>query len=73
MYIYKINSQFLHNVISVKRKGEVWIVRHKHVITGEEYQGEYDFVIVGTGHFSKPNAPEIDGEQLFKGKHLILF
>ncbi|CAG4953553.1 unnamed protein product [Parnassius apollo] len=59
--------KFLHNVILVRREGNVWKVRHRHVVTGEEYEEEYDFVIVGSGHHSKPNMPEIPGEQQFKG------
>ncbi|CAH2045541.1 unnamed protein product, partial [Iphiclides podalirius] len=59
--------KFLHIVTSVKRQGKVWIVKYKHVIKGNEYVNEYDFVVVGTGHFSKPNTPKVRGEQLFQG------
>ncbi|XP_052756556.1 senecionine N-oxygenase-like isoform X2 [Galleria mellonella] len=59
--------KFLHNVISVKRINNIWKVKHKHVISEEEFEEEYDFVVVGTGHHSKPNMPNIPGEKLFKG------
>ncbi|KAJ0173681.1 hypothetical protein K1T71_010830 [Dendrolimus kikuchii] len=59
--------QFLHNVVKVTREGNVWKVKHEHVITGKIYEDEYDFVIVGTGHFTKPNMPNIPGEEKFKG------
>lgn len=54
----------------MKRVGNVWKVKHGHVLKGVEYEEEFDFVIVGTGHFSKPNMPEIRHEHLFKGKFL---
>ncbi|KAM3962444.1 flavin-dependent monooxygenase FMO2 isoform 2-T2 [Aphomia sociella] len=59
--------KFLHNVISVKRLDKIWKVKHKHVISGEEYEEDYDFVIVANGHHSKPQMPNIPGEKLFKG------
>ncbi|XP_059053198.1 senecionine N-oxygenase-like isoform X2 [Achroia grisella] len=59
--------KFLHNVISVKRIDNTWKVKHKHVISGKEFEEDYDFVIIGTGHHSKPNMPNIPGENLFKG------
>ncbi|KPJ20713.1 Flavin-containing monooxygenase FMO GS-OX3 [Papilio xuthus] len=59
--------KFLHYVTSVKRVGNVWKVKHRHILKGEEFEEDYDFVIVGTGHFSKPNMPEIPHEKLFKG------
>ncbi|XP_068619079.1 senecionine N-oxygenase-like isoform X2 [Battus philenor] len=66
-YDLEQHIQFLHNVISVKRQDNVWRIKHKHVLKGDEFEEDYDFVIIGTGHFSKPNMPEITGEQLFKG------
>lgn len=45
----------------------MWKVKHKHLPTGEQFEEEYDFVIVGTGHHSKPKMPNIPGEKLFKG------
>ncbi|XP_053613918.1 senecionine N-oxygenase-like isoform X3 [Plodia interpunctella] len=59
--------KFLHHVISVKRDENVWRVKHKQVVTKEEYEEEYDFVVVGTGHYSKPHMPSIPGEEKFKG------
>lgn len=63
-------SQFLHNVILVSREQNIWKVRYQNVLTGEEFEEEFDFVIVGTGHYSKPNYPDIPNEELFKGKAL---
>ncbi|KAJ8723979.1 hypothetical protein PYW07_007959 [Mythimna separata] len=60
--------KFLHNVVHVRRVGDVWKVKHEHVLTKETFEEEYDYVIVGNGHFSKPNMPNIPGEELFKGK-----
>ncbi|XP_026315023.1 senecionine N-oxygenase-like isoform X1 [Hyposmocoma kahamanoa] len=59
--------KFLHIVTSVRREGNVWKVKHKHIPSGEEFVEEYDFVVVGTGHHSKPNMPNIPGERLFNG------
>ncbi|XP_047994726.1 senecionine N-oxygenase-like isoform X1 [Leguminivora glycinivorella] len=59
--------KFLHLVVSVKRIDNVWKVKHKHVITGEEFNEDYDYVLIGTGHHSKPNRPVIKGEEKFKG------
>lgn len=59
--------RFLHNVLKVRRQGDVWIVKHEHVITGQQYEEEYDYVIVATGHFTKPNMPNFEGEDRFKG------
>ncbi|XP_012544129.1 flavin-dependent monooxygenase FMO2 isoform X1 [Bombyx mori] len=59
--------QFRHNVTLVRREQNVWKVTHEHVITGEVFEENYDYVIVGNGHFSTPNMPNIRGEKLFKG------
>lgn len=59
--------QFLHNVILVRRVGDKWRVKHEHVLTKDVYEEDYDYVIVGNGHFSKPNMPNISGEDIFKG------
>lgn len=47
----------------------MWKVRHEHVITGEIFEEEYDYVVVGNGHFSKPNMPNISGQDIFKGEN----
>ncbi|KAJ8713967.1 hypothetical protein PYW08_007587 [Mythimna loreyi] len=60
--------KFLHNVIQVRRVGDVWKVKHEYLLTNETFEEDYDYVIVGNGHFSKPNMPNIPGEELFKGK-----
>lgn len=52
---------------SVRREGNVWKVKHKHIPSGEEFLEDYDFVVVGTGHHSKPYMPSIPGEKLFNG------
>lgn len=59
--------QFLHNVILVTRKNNTWKVKYEHVITKEVFEEEFDYVIVGNGHCSKPKMPNIPGENLFKG------
>lgn len=59
--------QFLHNVVQVRRVGDVWKVRHEHVLTNETFEEDYDYVIVGNGHFSKTNMPNFPGEDKFKG------
>ncbi|XP_064073955.1 senecionine N-oxygenase-like isoform X1 [Vanessa tameamea] len=59
--------KFLHNVILVSRVNDIWNVKYQNVLTGEEFEDEFDFVIVGTGHFSKPNMPNIPGEEKFSG------
>lgn len=35
--------------------------------TGETERGEFDHVIVGSGHFSFPNVPDFDGIETFPG------
>ncbi|XP_013201262.2 senecionine N-oxygenase [Amyelois transitella] len=59
--------KFLHHVVSVKREENKWKVKHKEVVTREEFEEEYDFVIVGVGHLSKPKMPYIKGEKKFQG------
>ncbi|XP_075982724.1 senecionine N-oxygenase-like isoform X2 [Anticarsia gemmatalis] len=61
------NIKFLHNVVLVRRIGDKWRVKHEHVITKEVFEEDYDYVLVGNGHFSKPNMPNIPGEDLFRG------
>lgn len=50
----------------------MWKVKHKHVITGEEFEEDYEYVIVGTGHHSKPHRPVIPGEDLFNGNWFLI-
>lgn len=57
--------------MSVRRVGNIWKVRHEHAQTGQKFEDDYEYVIVGNGHFSKPNVPNIPGEQLFKGSVFI--
>ncbi|XP_073950542.1 senecionine N-oxygenase-like [Choristoneura fumiferana] len=59
--------RFLHQVVSITRLENTWNVKHKHVVTGEEFEEDYEYVIVGTGHHSKPHRPVIPGEDLFEG------
>ncbi|XP_069360794.1 senecionine N-oxygenase-like isoform X1 [Maniola hyperantus] len=59
--------KFLHNVILVSRGENVWKVKYQNVITSEKFEEEFDFVFIGTGHFNKPNYPDIPGEELFTG------
>ena len=33
-------------------------------------ESTFDYVIVGTGHYSVPNVPELDGIETFKGRIL---
>ncbi|KAI8425138.1 hypothetical protein MSG28_006975 [Choristoneura fumiferana] len=51
----------------LKRLENMWKVKHKHVVTGEVFEEDYEYVIVGTGHHSKPHRPVIPGEDLFNG------
>lgn len=44
-----------------------WKVKYKHIPSGNEFENEYDYVIVATGHHSKPHMPNIPGEKHFKG------
>lgn len=59
--------KFLHNVVLVRRINDKWRVRHVHVITKEVFEEDYDYVVIGNGHQSKPNMPNITNENLFKG------
>ncbi|CAH0728412.1 unnamed protein product, partial [Brenthis ino] len=59
--------KFLHRVNLVTRKDNVWIVKYQNILSGDEFEEEFDFVIVGNGHHSKPHMPNIPGEELFKG------
>ncbi|KAJ2953225.1 hypothetical protein O0L34_g804 [Tuta absoluta] len=59
--------QFLHLVTSVRRKNDVWKVKHKYIPTGEEFEQEFDYIIVGSGHHSRPNMPDIPGQNIFTG------
>ena len=52
----------------VSRKDNVWVVKYQNIMTGEQYEEEFDFVIVSTGHYSKPNMPNIPKEEIFNGK-----
>lgn len=51
----------------MRREDENWKVKYQNVFTKEVFEEEFDFVIVGNGHFSKPRMPNIPGERLFKG------
>lgn len=59
--------KFSHLVESVKRVENAWKVKHKNVKTGEQFEEVCDFIFIATGHHSKPNMPNIPGEELFKG------
>ncbi|XP_013178987.1 PREDICTED: senecionine N-oxygenase-like [Papilio xuthus] len=59
--------QLLHNVTSVRREGNVWKVIYNKVLNKTDHEEEYDFIIVGTGHFSNANVPKFPNEELFKG------
>lgn len=59
--------KFLHNVVQVRKVGDVWRVKHEYVLTNETFEEDYDYVIVGNGHFSKPSMPNFPGEDRFKG------
>ncbi|KPJ01248.1 Flavin-containing monooxygenase FMO GS-OX-like 9 [Papilio xuthus] len=58
--------QLLHNVTSVRREGNVWKVIYNKVLNKTDHEEEYDFIIVGTGHFSNANVPKFPNEELFK-------
>ncbi|XP_032521487.2 senecionine N-oxygenase-like isoform X2 [Danaus plexippus] len=58
---------FEHNVELVSRVGDAWRVKYKNLVSGENFEQEFDFVIVGTGHYSDPNLPDVPHEDLFKG------
>jgi cation diffusion facilitator CzcD-associated flavoprotein CzcO len=60
-------------VILVKRVGQLWRVKHIDIISGQEFEEDYDYVIVGIGHHTKPNLPKIPGESLFKGKTVLIW
>ncbi|XP_023939983.2 senecionine N-oxygenase isoform X2 [Bicyclus anynana] len=59
--------KFLHNVILVSREDNVWKVKYQNVLSGEEFEEQFDFVIVGTGHYSKPKYPNMPNEEHFTG------
>lgn len=48
-------------------KFTVTVMNHK---TGEQEAGEFDYVVVATGHFSTPNMPHFDGVEQFPGRVL---
>ncbi|VVD00850.1 unnamed protein product, partial [Leptidea sinapis] len=60
--------RYSHYVHAITRANDSWKVKHKHLPTGNEYEHEFEYVILATGHFSKPQYPNIPGEHLFKGK-----
>ncbi|XP_063895791.1 senecionine N-oxygenase isoform X1 [Helicoverpa armigera] len=60
--------KFLHAVVSVRRINDVWKVKYEHVVTKEIFEEDFDYIIVGNGHFSKPSYPNIPGEDLFTGR-----
>ncbi len=43
----------------------VTVMNHQ---TGKQEVGEFDYVVVATGHFSTPNVPEIQGIETFPGR-----
>lgn len=47
----------------------MWTVKYQNILSGDEFEEEFDFVIVGNGHHSKPHMPNIPGEKLFKGTY----
>ncbi|KAI5643174.1 flavin-binding monooxygenase-like domain-containing protein [Phthorimaea operculella] len=59
--------QFLHLVTSVRRVNDIWKVKHTYIPTGEEFEQEFDYVLIGSGHHSRPNMPDIPGENIFEG------
>ncbi|KAL0869190.1 hypothetical protein ABMA27_007471 [Loxostege sticticalis] len=59
--------KFEHQAISVKKIENEWKVKYKHVPTGKEVEEKFDYVVVATGHHSKPYIPNFPGESLFKG------
>ncbi|CAH2094630.1 unnamed protein product [Euphydryas editha] len=59
--------KFLHQVISVSREKNSWKVKYQNVLTKEEFEDVFDFVLIGTGHFSKPKIPNVSGEEKFLG------
>lgn len=54
--------------MSVKRVENIWKVKHVHVPTKNEFEQDYDYVIIANGHHSKPNMPHFPGQELFKGR-----
>lgn len=61
------NIQFLHKVVSIKREDSHWRVKHRHVVSGDEFDEIFDYIFICTGHYSKPNHPKIPNEDKFKG------
>ncbi|RVE47467.1 hypothetical protein evm_007878 [Chilo suppressalis] len=59
--------KFLHYVVHVKRLQNKWRVKYKHISSQAEYEEDYEYVIIGSGHHSTPNNPIIPGEKIFKG------
>ncbi|KAL0869189.1 hypothetical protein ABMA27_007471 [Loxostege sticticalis] len=64
--LYKL-IKFEHQAISVKKFENEWKVKYKHTPTGKEVEEKFDYVVVATGHHSKPYVPNFPGESLFKG------
>ena len=65
--------RFEHEVISVTPSADYhdtgrWMVTVKDRQTGEMTTGEFDSVMICNGHFSEPNRPRFDGEDVFKGR-----
>nr|VFJ46982.1 MAG: dimethylaniline monooxygenase (N-oxide forming) [Candidatus Kentron sp. FW]VFJ56157.1 MAG: dimethylaniline monooxygenase (N-oxide forming) [Candidatus Kentron sp. FW] len=55
-------------VASVRKRGDSWLVAT--VCGGETFEHEFDAVAVCSGHFQKPNIPEIKGLDRFTGRIL---
>ena len=65
--------RFEHEVIGVTPSADYhdtgrWTVTVKDRQTGEVTTEEFDSVMIGNGHFSEPNRPRFDGEDVFKGR-----
>ena len=50
-------------------KGMFSVTAHD-LVKGKEYTQEFDHVVVATGHFSTPNAPNFAGMETFNGRVL---
>ncbi|XP_063831480.1 senecionine N-oxygenase-like isoform X1 [Ostrinia nubilalis] len=64
--LYK-HIKFQHHVTSVKKIDDIWRVKYKHIPTENEFEEEFEYVVVAAGHHSKPHRPIFPGEDLFKG------
>lgn len=64
----KIRFETVVRTVTFDEATERFTVATEHLPTGETASEEFDYVIVGTGHFSFPNTPDFEGVETFPGR-----